>query len=74
MATKNADIEYLRAAAIILTIFQHLNVLFRWTPHPLGKVENYLHFWGCRPVLLRFWLRSQQVFGRIAGHRLHRRA
>jgi peptidoglycan/LPS O-acetylase OafA/YrhL len=46
MAAKNADIECLRAAAIILTIFQHLNVLFRWTPHPLGKVENYLHFWG----------------------------
>lgn len=46
MTSKNTDIECLRAAAIILTIFQHLNVLFRWTPHPLGSLENYLHFWG----------------------------
>ncbi|QGZ54849.1 acyltransferase family protein [Paraburkholderia acidiphila] len=46
MAKKNIDIECLRAVAILLTALQHLNVLFRWSPHPLGRIEDYLHFWG----------------------------
>jgi len=46
MTKKNADIECLRAVAVILTMFQHLYVLFRWTQHPLGRVEDYMHFWG----------------------------
>ncbi|KWC56582.1 acyltransferase family protein [Burkholderia ubonensis] len=46
MQSKNQEIEALRAAAVIITCLNHLVLLFRWTPNPLGRLSDYLQFWG----------------------------
>ncbi|CAM3477795.1 acyltransferase family protein [Burkholderia ubonensis] len=46
MKRKNAEIEILRAVAVLLTLVNHLPQLFKWNPHPLGHLEDYVTFWG----------------------------
>lgn len=46
MKRKNVEIEVLRAVAVLLTLVNHLPQLFKWNPHPLGHVEDYVTFWG----------------------------
>lgn len=43
---RNTSIEYLRAAAIGLTIVHHLNVLFFWGSSAHEAIHQYITFWG----------------------------
>ncbi|MBL8523112.1 MAG: acyltransferase [Betaproteobacteria bacterium] len=48
MTARNDEIEYLRAVAILLTLFQHLPILLPWPNPPAWIVFIYDHaaFWG----------------------------
>lgn len=42
---KNLDIEFLRAIAILMTLFQHAEVLFYWRDSVYWSVRRHLDFW-----------------------------
>lgn len=43
---RNADIEVLRAVAIVLTLFVHLDILIYWGSGQLSSVRRIFFFWG----------------------------
>ncbi|PZT22729.1 hypothetical protein A7X88_02950 [Stenotrophomonas maltophilia] len=44
--TKNIDIEILRAIAVGLTLFAHLEILFYWQSAYFRKITDVFFFWG----------------------------
>jgi peptidoglycan/LPS O-acetylase OafA/YrhL len=42
---KNLDIEFLRAIAILMTLFQHLEVLFYWRDSVYWSIRRHFDFW-----------------------------
>jgi len=42
---KNLDIEYLRAVAILMTLFQHAEVLFYWRDSVYWSIRGHFDFW-----------------------------
>lgn len=46
MQSKNIDIEILRAIAVGMTLFAHLDALFFWQSPTLVKINEVVRFWG----------------------------
>lgn len=48
MRPKNEEIEYLRAIAVVMTILNHVQLLFRWNPNEyyFAYLDSWIQLWG----------------------------